>query len=308
VDIVLVNWNAGDQLRACLASIPAGDPRYRIERVVIVDNASTDDSLSGLEGMGPPVTIIRNAENRGFGAACNQAAEDSGADYLLFLNPDTRLEPTSLARPLAHMEDKRNSEVGVCGIRLVDEQGVTGRNCTRLPAPMHFFAQMTGLDKMLPKRFPSHFMNEWDHAESRDVDHVMGAFYLIRQPLFRELGGFDERFFVYLEDLDLSWRVRKSGRRIHYLADARAYHKGGGTSEQVKAARLFYALRSRNLFGFKHFHWTVATLLMLGTLMVEPLARIALAAAKRSPSGIKETLAGYAALWAAWPPWKTAHR
>ena len=151
-------------------------------------------------------------------------------------------------------------------------------------------------------------MNEWDHTSSQDVDHVMGAFYLIRTPLFQQLHGFDERFFVYLEDLDLSWRVREAGHEIHFLSEVQAFHKGGGSSERVKAARLFYSLRSRNLFGFKHFHWFAATLLMAGTLVIEPFARIALAIAKRSPGGVKETLAGYAALWSAWPPWKTASR
>jgi len=206
------------------------------------------------------------------------------------------------------MQEERNADIGVSGIRLVDEQGIACRTCTRLPTPRHFFAQMVWLDKLLPRRFPSHFMNEWDHSNSQDVDHVMGAFYLIRTPIFRQLNGFDERFFVYVEDLDLSWRVKEAGHRIYFLADARAYHKGGGTSDQVKAARLFYSLRSRNLFGFKHFHWSTATFLMMGTLLIEPFARIVLAAAKRSPSGIKETLAGYAALWSAWPPWKTANR
>lgn len=308
VDVIIVNWNAGDQLRACLASIPGADAAYEINRVVIVDNASSDSSLNGLESLGLPLTILRNANNRGFGAACNQGAADSEADYLLFLNPDTRLDDSSLKLPISYMSEARNADIGVCGIRLVDDLGVACRSCTRLPTPQHFCAQMLGLDKLFPRRFPSHFMNEWDHVNSQDVDHVMGAFYLIRTPLFRQLGGFDERFFVYLEDLDLSSRVRKSGHRIYYLADAQAFHKGGGTSEQVKAARLFYALRSRNLFGYKHFHWFTATMLMLGTLIIEPFARIALAVAKRSPSAIKETLAGFAALWSAWPPWKTANR
>jgi GT2 family glycosyltransferase len=308
VDIIIVNWNAGDQLRTCLSSIPSGDASYVIVRVVIVDNASSDASLNGLDSLGLPLTIIRNTSNRGFGAACNQGVADSTADYLLFLNPDTRLDATSLSRPISYMEDVRNSEVGVCGIRLIDDLGTACRTCTRLPTPRHFFSQMVGLDKLLPRRFPSHFMNEWDHTNSQDVDHVIGAFYLIRTPLFQQLNGFDERFFVYLEDLDLSWRVRKAGHRIHFLAEAQAYHKGGGTSDQVKAARLFYSLRSRNLFGYKHFHWMTATLLMTGTLLIEPFARIAHAAAKRSPAGIQETLSGYASLWAAWPPWKTANR
>jgi GT2 family glycosyltransferase len=152
---------------------------------------------------------------------------------------------------------------------------------------------------MLPHEAPT------DGHPSLDV---MGAFYLIRGSLFRQLGGFDERFFVYLEDLDLSLRVHWVGSRIHYLADTRAFHKGGGSSEQVKARRLFYFLRSRILYGFKHFHWLTSILLMVGTLILEPWSRLALAAARRSPSAARETLGGFAALWSAWPRWKMKNR
>jgi N-acetylglucosaminyl-diphospho-decaprenol L-rhamnosyltransferase len=192
----------------------------------------------------------------------------------------------------------------VCSIQLVGDDGVVSRTCTRRPTPAHFVTKMLGLDALAPARFPSHFMQEWDHAENRDVDHVIGAFYLIRRELFERLGGFDERYFVYLEDLDLSVRVHEAGYRIHYLADARAYHRGGGASDQVKAKRLSYALRSRNLYGFKHFGRATASLLMLGTLILEPFARVAMAIAKRSPAAVKETLGGYASLWASWPPWR----
>jgi N-acetylglucosaminyl-diphospho-decaprenol L-rhamnosyltransferase len=308
VDVIIVNWNAGAQLTRCLATIRSGPEGFSIGRVVVVDNASIDGSLDGLEGPGLPLTVIRNPENRGFGAACNQGAADSHADYLLFLNPDTLLESESLICPIAFMEQEANTGVGVCSIRLVGDDGAAARTCTRLPTPAHFTSKMLGLDRLLPKQFPSHFMEEWDHSESRDVEHVMGAFYLIRADLFRQLGGFDERFFVYLEDLDLSLRVQRAGYRIHYLADARAYHKGGGTSEQVKARRLFYSLRSRILYGFKHFNWAAAALLMAGTLVLEPFARLAFAASRRSPSAVKETLGGFAALWSAWLPWKTVHR
>ena len=153
VDIVLVNWNAGEQLRRCLGSISTSYSANLIERVVVVDNASSDNSLTGLETLGLPLTIVRNPNNRGFGAACNQGAANSRADYLLFLNPDTRLDAASLADPVSFMEEPRNADVGVCGIKLVDENGVACRTCTRLPTPGHFFAQMVGMDKMRPRRF-----------------------------------------------------------------------------------------------------------------------------------------------------------
>ena len=130
---------------------------------------------------------------------------------------------------------------------------------------------------------------------------MIGAFFLVRRSMFEELGGFDERFFVYLEDLDFSFRARQAVWRSYYLADARAYHKGGGSSEQAKATRMFYSLRSRILYGYKHFGWFSATFLAVGTLFIEPFSRLALAIGLRSGREAKETIKGYAMLWRAMP-------
>jgi N-acetylglucosaminyl-diphospho-decaprenol L-rhamnosyltransferase len=298
LDIVIVNWNSGVQLRRCLESID-GSRRssYQLSRVVVVDNASADGSVEKLGNFGFHLVVIRNKTNRGFAAACNQGARGSVADYLLFLNPDTRVLEDSLDRPIAFMEDPSNGKVGIVGIQLVGDDGGIQRSCVRFPEPRHFISQMLGLVRLFPRHCPSHFMTTWDHRESRKVNHVIGAFYLIRRKLFEKLKGFDERFFVYLEDLDLSYRAFIADWQAFYLTDAKAYHKGGGTSEQVKAIRLFYALRSRILYGYKHFRRWPATGLMLGTLLLEPLARIGLAIFMRSPEAMKETAKAWEYLW-----------
>lgn len=302
LDIIIVNWNAGNQLQDCLESIEAMHrDGFELNRVVVVDNASTDGSADCLEDIDLPLVVIRNVQNMGFAAACNQSAKDSKADYLLFLNPDTRLFKDSLIKPLAFMEQPENQQIGIVGIQLVDEIGRIARTCARFPTPVMFFSKMFGLDRLFPRYFPSHFMREWDHAETCEVDQVMGAFFLIRRKLFKNLGGFDERFFVYFEEVDLSCRANNAGWKTVYLADAQAYHKGGGTSEQVKSTRLFYSSRSRILYGYKHFNWLSATALMLGTLMLEPVARLGLATFNRSWLQVEETLKGYAMLWCAMP-------
>jgi len=140
-------------------------------------------------------------------------------------------------------------------------------------------------------------MEEWPHDETREVDHVIGAFFLVRRSLFESLGGFDERFFVYLEDVDFSVRAGRAGWRSVYLTEARAYHKGGGTSEQVKARRLFYSLRSRMQYAHKHFPVRGAIVVGAGTLLVEPLVRLGWAVLQRSGSTFVETIQGYAMLW-----------
>ena len=300
IDVVIVNWNSGTQLRTCVESVLAfGDGL--IGNIIIVDNGSADGSLDRLISFTFPLKIIRNTENKGFAAACNQGARNSRADYLLFLNPDTRLFPNSLTKPLAFMETAQNKSVGICGIQLLDDSGYVSRSCTRFPTPRMFYSRILGLTRLFPGFFSDHFMAEWEHDENREVDHVIGAFYMVRRQLFEQLGGFDERFFVYLEDLDFSYRANKSGWKSYYLAEAQAYHKGGGTSEQVKAKRLFYSLRSRILYGYKHFSRTQATMLLLATLLLEPLARLALNAFKRSSIDARETISGYWMLYSALP-------
>jgi GT2 family glycosyltransferase len=136
-------------------------------------------------------------------------------------------------------------------------------------------------------------MMDWDHKETRVVDHVIGAFFLIRRGVFWSVGGFDERFFLYLEDLDLSLRLRQAGYSAVFLAEARAFHEGGGTSSTVKATRLYYSLHSRLQYAFKHFTALGALIVLLSTLLVEPCTRIVLALARASWADAVNTIRGY---------------
>lgn len=272
LDVVIVNWNSGRQLRECLQSVVStGKASFRLSRVVVVDNKSSDVSLEGLAGLELPLTIIANNSNRGFAAACNQGARGSEADYVLILNPDIRLFDDSLDQPLDFMERPSGRSVGILGIQLVDSEGRVSRTCSRFPTPRTYFWKMVGLSWLFPTASLGEFMTDWPHRDSREVDQVMGAFFLVRRRLFESLGGFDERFFVYFEEVDFSLRARKAGWASYYLAEARAYHKGAGTTENVRSARLFYNLRSRIRYGYKHFGWWSGTALLLGTLLLEPL-------------------------------------
>ncbi|MPY90084.1 MAG: glycosyltransferase [Luteitalea sp.] len=298
LDVVVVNWNGGPRLRDCVASVCAvRDHRFELRQVVVVDNGSCDGSAEGLESCGPVVEIIRHGRNLGFAVACNRGAAGSTADFLLFLNPDTRVTPDALARPIQFLTSPSAQDVGIAGIRLVDDEGLTGRTCARFPTPRMFVSLMLGLNRLAPRRWPSHVMSEWDHQDTRAVDHVMGAFYVVRRPLFLTLRGFDERFFMYLEDLDFSRRAALCGWRTMFVADAAAYHQGGGTSRAVKARRLSYALHSRILYGYKHFPWWSATGLALGTLCVEPLIRVTNAISRLDAREVTNVVRGVAWLW-----------
>src|SRR5690242_11889583 len=169
LDIIIVNWNSGRQLRDCFDSLyNARRTNYIINRIVIVDNGSVDSSTDGLGNNGLPLTVIRNASNLGFAVACNQGAKGSKSDFLLFLNPDVRVLQDSLEVPLEFMQRPENANVGICGIQLVNSNGRVAHSCARFPTVGLSYSRMFGLDRFLPGRFESHYLREWDHGESRE--------------------------------------------------------------------------------------------------------------------------------------------
>lgn len=271
--IVIVNWNSGQFLKDCLASLHHCEGLGRVTRVVVVDNASHDDSYRDLPALPVALTVICNETNRGFAAACNQGAAVCNAQHLLFLNPDTVLHANSLRGPLEHLDDPSNADVGICGIQLIDDRGRIGRTCSRLPTPVSMFAMATRLHSLLPRLFPPHFMKEWDHQQTRTVEEVIGAFFVVRRDLFEQLNGFDERFFVYFEEVDFCERSRQLGFRTVYLTTAQAEHSGGGCSNQIRGRSLFYSLRSRVLYANKHFSTVAATICWFATFVMEPVIR-----------------------------------
>jgi GT2 family glycosyltransferase len=295
LDIVIVNWNTGLQLRDCLQSIVLANSEsvFCLHQCIVVDNASQDGSVSSLECLPLPLTMIKNHENKGFAFACNQGAKVGNSEYILFLNPDINLFPGSLVKALNFLDEKGNERVGILGIQLVDENGVIQRNVARFPTPKSLFAQMLGLDRLWPRRYPSHFMLDWDHRESKEVDQVTGAFYLVRRRVFEELKGFDERFFMYFEDLDFAYRANRAGWKCYYLADTQAFHQGGGTSYQVKVKRLFYVLNSRVLYVAKHYGINSAINILIATLLFEFWLRLGRSAFDLSKRSFIETIQTY---------------
>lgn len=291
VDIVIVNWNSGEQLHKCVASIAAygGDD---VNKIIVVDNGSIDGSAN-ITNDDPRLLILTTGLNHGFAAACNLGAEQGIAPFVLFLNPDTYLQSGTLPTVLDYLGSPSGADVGICGIRLIGEDGQTQHHCARFPTWRTFCGQSTGLQGRPTVLFPPFTMRDFDHETDRDVDQVIGAFFFMRRSVFLLVGGFDEQFFVYYEEMDLSLRVRHAGWRTRYLATPVAFHRGGGTTDQVKAKRMFYSLRSRMLYAFKHFTPTAAWGIVLLTLTAEPLGRILRAIGRRSVREMLESIDGY---------------
>ena len=297
LSIVIVNWNSRDLLLRCVASIhtalgAAGHGVAGYE-VIVVDNASSDGSVERA-GLASGETVICNRRNAGFAAACNQGAQAASGEMLLMLNPDCELRPGSAERCLRELR-RTDMAVGICGVALLDASGTVARSCERFFNFATLMGAATGLNALLPTRMGAR-MREWDHTEDRTVDHVIGAFYMLRADTLRALGGFDERFHVYYEDMDLSKRVHRSGLCTRFLAQPASFHLGGGVSSQIKDVRLFYSWRSRVLYAFKHLPRWQAWTHLAATLAVEPISRTLHAALRRSPAALVQTWRGYTML------------
>jgi GT2 family glycosyltransferase len=295
LDIVIVNWNAGPLLRRCLESLEKSqDKDAFLASVTLVDNASDDGSADVEEERHPNLEVLRLEENIGYGRAANLGAGQGRADYLLFLNPDIVLKPDTLKRSLETMEKRRKAGAGILEIALLDPDGKVSRSCARFPSPWQQLGESLGLSRLLPGIAPPTIMVDWDHAESRWVDHVMGAFALMPRPLFEELGGFDPAYFVYWEDLDLSLRAQRAGAKSFYERGIEAGHKGGGTTQRLSMGqRLALALHARQVYARKHFGRLGYLAALVALWPAEFCARGLLALLKLSPQRIKAVLEAY---------------
>lgn len=294
LDVIVVNWNSGGALGRCLASLPGAlGPPCVLERAVVVDNASTDGSHLSLPDTPFPVTTLCGGANIGFGAACNEGARGSAADYLLFLNPDVELGTGSIAAAVCFMDQGRNSRVGICGVKMFDSSGATTTSAARFPKPSTYLAEAFGLHRLAPRLIPPRLLQPWELSRSGPVEQVVGAFFLIRRSLFLELGGFDESYFLYYEEVDLSRRALAAGFTSYYLAEAGAQHEGGVSSRKIPARRLYYSLSSRLLYSRRYFSPLGHRLVWLTTLTLEPVTRLVHAFLPGSAYTARDVLEAY---------------
>jgi len=293
VDVVIVNWNAGHLLYECVESI-IRHGGTSVSKIIVVDNNSSDNFAGFIKDF-PQVNLIRAKENLGFGKACNLGAGHSESDFILFLNPDARIYPDTLEKVLEFMKAEENSKVGLCGVQLFNEDGVIARSSSRFPSVSGILSHSMGLSKILPILGSN--MIEWDHLSTKTVDQIIGAFFFVRQSIFQELKGFDEQFFVYFEEVDFSFRAKQLGWTSVYFAGAQAFHVGGGVSQKVKSKRLFYSMRSRIQYSYKHFTTPEIAGVFFATLFIEPITRIVLSIVNKSLVSIKETVNAYVMLY-----------
>lgn len=254
LSIVIVNYNVRYFLDQCLRSIDLAEKPPESE-VIVVDNDSSDDSVQMLREKYPHVKLIANTDNKGFSVACNQGLKISRGEYILFLNPDTILREDSLSLPLEYMDKNRN--IGALGVKMIDGSGEFLPESKRgLPRPFVAFCKASGLSGLFPRSgiFNRYYLGHLSENENHDVEVLCGAYMLMRRSAMEKAGGgFDENFFMYGEDIDLSYRISLAGFRVFYLADTSIIHfKGESTKKSsLNYIRTFY--KAMEIFSEKHF-------------------------------------------------------
>jgi N-acetylglucosaminyl-diphospho-decaprenol L-rhamnosyltransferase len=257
VSVIVVSYNAADELEACLRSLAAlpevmADPAFA--QVIVSDNGSADDSVAHARAAFPNIVIIENGANLGFAKACNIGARSATAPVLFFFNPDARAKAGLLANAVAYLD--AHPDVAMCGCKVLNEDGTAAESCGEFDTWWQAFLRSSALGElpMFAKQANGYALRQWNYASERDVDLVIGAAMFIRTAVFNTLGGFDERFFLYHEEIDFAHRLRDAGLRLVYLPQCVVVHggeKGGSKKTWGAAGVLGWRQRSRRLYWVK---------------------------------------------------------
>jgi len=257
VSIIIPTWDTRDLLAACLTSIARSTHGLCVE-IIVVDNGSVDGTAQMLRAQFPSVRVVSNSENLGFGRAANQGAAASATAQLLFLNTDTELMSDAVHALLRVVEAQPHA--GIVGAQLRNADGTFQGSYARFPSLWREVLVLSGLGRWLRgQHYPS--CGPDDDQGPQAVDWVGGACLLARKSAFEAVGGFDDSFFMYGEEVDLCYRMRRAGWQVWYQPAARVVHVGGASSAGQPTEREAQLYRGRVHFFRKHHGRAAATLL-----------------------------------------------
>jgi len=253
LSVVIVNYNVKFFLEQCLHSVEVAIKGLESE-VFVVDNNSVDGSVEMVAEKFPGVKIIANNENTGFSKANNQAILQASGEYVLLLNPDTVVEHDTFTKSVAFMD--AHPDAGGLGIKMVDGKGRFLPESKRgLPTPAVAFYKIFGLSSLFPKSktFGQYHLGYLDKEQTHVVDVLAGAYMMLRRETLEKTGLLDEDFFMYGEDIDLSYRITKAGYKNYYYPDARIIHYKGESTKKSSVNYVFVFYNAMVIFARKHF-------------------------------------------------------
>ena len=258
ITIVIINWNTRDLLRDCLNSIYKTLKDITFE-IIVVDNASHDDSVAMLGEEFPDVRIIVNSENRGFAAANNQAFAVMKGRYALLLNTDAVLTENAVHELFAFMEN--HDDTAMAGGQLLNRDGSRQNSIANFPTILTLLANTSLLEYLFPRRFPS---KRYEHKRPLKVESVIGACLVVRKKAMDEVGMFDERYFFFLEETDWAYQMRAAGWKIYHVPSACIYHlQGQSVGRNVRSRVEFYRSRYKFFNKWKGRSYNVAVSLVV---------------------------------------------
>lgn len=253
LSVIIVNYNVEYFLEQCLYSVRKAMKGVEGE-VIVVDNNSVDGSNRMVEAKFPEVQLIANKENLGFSKANNQGIKIARGEYVLLLNPDTVVEDDTFRKVVDFMND--HPEAGALGVKMVDGAGNFLPESKRgLPTPSAAFYKMFGISALFPrsKKFSKYHLGYLDNDEIHEVDILAGAFMLLRKSVLDKIGLLDETFFMYGEDIDLSYRVIKAGYKNYYYPETRIIHYKGESTKKSSVNYVLVFYNAMVIFARKHF-------------------------------------------------------
>lgn len=274
VSVVIVTYNSADTIDACLNSIPVSHGRTEI---VVVDNASSDSTRERLRRRGDAIRVVPLDENLGFARGCNRGVEAASGRHVLMLNPDTEVLADAIETAARYLD--RHPSVGAVGAITLFADGTVNKTCCfAQPTLWSTFCRAIGLSRLRPssRLFNPEEIGGWDRRSTREVGAITGCFFMIGRDFFSSLGGFDERFFMYSEDTDLSMRIQEVGRTCVHLHDVEVVHHGG-RSDSVPAMKMVKVLNARAQLFDKHWSRSRAR---LGVWLLEVMVALRAAATR----------------------------
>lgn len=232
----MVNYNTVDLLKKCLQSIFSNEHQTPFE-VLVVDNNSKDGSAGMVRKEFPRVNLIANSINIGYARAVNQALKVSGGEYLLILNADLRLMPKAIDELKKFMD--LHPEAGIVGAKLLNPDGTLQYSCRTFYTLRTILYRRTFLAKLFPhsKIVRKHLMADWDHNDVREVDWLLGSCLMVRRKAVNDVGMMDERYFLYFEDVDWCYRMKRGGWKVYYFPQAQMIHHHRRDSARKKFSR-----------------------------------------------------------------------
>jgi GT2 family glycosyltransferase len=253
LSIIIVNYNVQYFLEQCLYSVTKACANVDAE-IFVVDNNSTDDSKNFFSDKFSSVRFIWNTENIGFAKANNQVLQLCSGKYILFLNPDTIVPEDCFGKCFSFLES--NTQIGGLGIKMIDGTGNFLKESKRgFPTPFSSFYKLCGLARVFPRSpiFSGYNLGHLSDNKNHEVDVLAGAFMIVPKKVLDAVGSFDEIFFMYGEDIDLSYRIQKAGFKNYYFADSVIIHFKGESTNKSSVEYLWHFYRAMHLFSKKHY-------------------------------------------------------